>query len=423
MKRERGQVWKTQFAVLWAGQAVSMLTSSVLQMAIVWYITIKTGSAAVLSAATLVAFLPQAILGTFTGAYIDRYNRKTVLIAADLFIAFISLLLVISGFIGEISVGFLLLLAGIRSIGAAFHYPTLQAITPLIVPKEQLTKYAGYAKGFESLSSIASPGIAIALYALLPLNGVALFDVFGALFAVSLLAFVKLPQKEPSSKSERPPLLQEVRQGFSVIRHEAGMVPLLVIGALYAIIYFPIGSYYPLITMTYFGGSVAASGLVETVFAFGMLGGSLLLGIVGEKISKRRMLIGSVFFYGLCVFITGLLPSSGLIVFIALSAVMGITIPFYSGVETAIFQTRIKEEYLGRVFSLSSSISMLAMPLGLVISGFFAEILGIEKWFCLLGVLALLLAFISYRAPSVKCWDDTRESTAGKADESKIGIA
>lgn len=163
---------------------MSMLTSSVLQMSIVWYITLKTGSAAVLSAATLIAFVPQAILGTFTGAYIDRYNRKTVLIAADLFIAFISLVLVISGYIGEISIAFLLLLAGIRSIGAAFHYPTLQAITPLIVPKEYLTKYAGYAKGFESLSSIASPGIAIALYALLPLNGVALFDVFGALFAV-----------------------------------------------------------------------------------------------------------------------------------------------------------------------------------------------------------------------------------------------
>lgn len=147
MMQKHNRGWKAQFAILWAGQAVSMLTSSVLQMSIVWYITLKTGSAAVLSAATLIAFVPQAILGTFTGAYIDRYNRKTVLIAADLFIAFISLVLVISGYIGEISIAFLLLLAGIRSIGAAFHYPTLQAITPLIVPKEYLTKYAGYAKG------------------------------------------------------------------------------------------------------------------------------------------------------------------------------------------------------------------------------------------------------------------------------------
>ena len=388
---------------------MSMLTSSVLQMSIVWYITLKTGSAAVLSAATLIAFVPQAILGTFTGAYIDRYNRKTVLIAADLFIAFISLVLVISGYIGEISIAFLLLLAGIRSIGAAFHYPTLQAITPLIVPKEYLTKYAGYAKGFESLSSIASPGIAIALYALLPLNGVALFDVFGALFAVFLLTFVKLPHKEPHNKTEKPHLLQEVRQGFSVIRHEPGMVPLMVIGALYAIIYFPIGSYYPLITMTYFGGSVAASGLVETVFALGVLGGSLLLSIFGGKLSKRRMLIGSVFFYGACVFITGLLPSSGLIVFIGLSAVMGITIPFYSGVETAIFQTQIKEEYLGRVFSLSSSITMVAMPVGLILSGIFAQWLGVEKWFSILGALALLLAILSLRIPSLDSWDKTEE--------------
>ena len=64
-----------------------MLTSFVLQMAIIWYITEKTKSAALLSAATLIAFLPQAIISMFSGVYVDRFNRKTVLMAADLFIA------------------------------------------------------------------------------------------------------------------------------------------------------------------------------------------------------------------------------------------------------------------------------------------------------------------------------------------------
>ena len=88
---------------------------------------------------------------------------------------------------------------------------------------------------------------------------------------------------------------------------------------------------------------------------------------------------------------------------------MGITIPFYSGVETAIFQTQIKEEYLGRVFSLSSSITMVAMPVGLILSGIFAQWLGVEKWFSILGALALLLAILSLRIPSLHSWDKTEE--------------
>lgn len=411
------QPWKTKFITLWTGQAVSMLTSSVLQMAIIWYITAKTQSAAILSIVTLIAFLPQAILGSFIGVYIDRYNRKKIMIVADLFIAVISLALVAAGFIGDISIELILVVAGLRSVGTAFHYPALQATTPLIVPKNQLTKYAGYAQSFESVSNIAGPGIAALLFAVFPLSTIALFDVFGALFAVLMLTFVKLPPKTVKQPYQKAHMLQEVKQGLSVIKREPGMIPLMVIGALYAIIYFPIGTYYPLITMTYFGGSIAASSVVETVFSCGMLGGSLLLGLLGGKLLKRHALIGSLFLYGIGVLVTGLLPRSGLSVFVLLSAMMGISVPFYFGVETAIFQTNIKEAYLGRVLSLSSSISMVAMPLGLVISGLFAEWLGVEKWFLILGALTLLLAFVGIKIPSLKSWDKPEE--ANKADEIK----
>lgn len=74
------QSWKRTFICIWSGQAISILTSSVLQMAIVWYITQQTGSAALLSLGTLIGFLPQAVLGMFVGVYIDRYNRKAIMI-------------------------------------------------------------------------------------------------------------------------------------------------------------------------------------------------------------------------------------------------------------------------------------------------------------------------------------------------------
>ena len=59
---EKIRNWKQDFYTIWAGQAVSLITSGVLQMAIIWHLTNTTGSAMVLSMATLVGFLPQAVL-------------------------------------------------------------------------------------------------------------------------------------------------------------------------------------------------------------------------------------------------------------------------------------------------------------------------------------------------------------------------
>ena len=68
--------WKQKFALLWTGQALSILSSMVSQYALIWYLTYHTGSAAVLSVATLAAMLPQGILSLFTGAFADRFDRR-----------------------------------------------------------------------------------------------------------------------------------------------------------------------------------------------------------------------------------------------------------------------------------------------------------------------------------------------------------
>lgn len=136
--------WKRQFAVIWTGQAISIFTSSIIQMAIIWYLTDKTKSATILSLATLAGFLPQAVLGPFIGVLIDRYDRKKIMILADLSIAFVTFILVIVGWFGALPIWIIMTVLFWRSIGTAFHAPSLQAITPMIVPKEYLTNCAGY---------------------------------------------------------------------------------------------------------------------------------------------------------------------------------------------------------------------------------------------------------------------------------------
>jgi DHA3 family macrolide efflux protein-like MFS transporter len=102
------------------GQAVSLITSSVLQMALVWHLTNTTGSAMILSIATMVGFLPQAILGTMIGVFVDRWNRKLVMIGADIMIAAAGMILALLSLNMQLPVWAVMAVLFIRSIGTAF---------------------------------------------------------------------------------------------------------------------------------------------------------------------------------------------------------------------------------------------------------------------------------------------------------------
>ena len=180
--------WRKKFFVIWTGQGISTLTSSIVQMAIIWYITGKTKSAAVLSFATLAGFLPQAVLGMFIGVLIDQHDRKKIMICSDLVMSSACVALAVSGIWGDIPIWLIFIVLFVRSIGNAFYAPSLQAIMPSILPKDQLTKYAGYSQSFESASMIASPAIAAVLYSMFPLKAILMLDVLGAFFAVGTLA-------------------------------------------------------------------------------------------------------------------------------------------------------------------------------------------------------------------------------------------
>lgn len=394
--------WKKQFIVLWIGQAVSIFTSAVVQMSLIWYITSRTESATMLTLATLVGFLPRALIGAVGGVYIDRHSKKSVMLLADGWIAAVSLVLVIVGEAVDIPLWLIFLTLFGRSVGAAFHEPSLQAATPLIVPKENLTQYAGYAQGFQSISDLLSPAAASILFSLFPLNRIVLLDVLGAAFSMTLLAFLRFPALPKENHASRKKFFPEFKAGLVALRDAKGIAVLMAICAVYAVIYSPIGTMFPLVAISHFGAGVEGSALVETTFAVGTFIGSFLLGFLGRNLKKTRAIAASIALYGLGTLVTGLLPRSGFAVFVVVSVFMGISIPFYHGVRTAILQTSFPPELLGRILSLSMSLMRFAMPIGLILAGAFAEVIGVSTWFALSGALAMLLAALVAFNPALK---------------------
>lgn len=394
------EAWQKNFSILYFGQAISVATSKIIQMAIVWYLIDITNSAAVLAFATLVGFLPQAFIGYFAGTIIDRFNKRKIMIISDIFIAFVTLILFISWSFEAPSISFIYIILFFRSIGMAFHQPALQSLVPLIVPKESLTKYAGLAKSFESISDLLSPALAAFFYTLIATNFIMLFDVFGALVAIAVLKFVTT-EKEDTSRVEYH-YKSELKNGLIYLKAKSGLVALLVISSLYAIIYFPIGTLFPLIAISHFQIGIEGSASIEIIFSLGTLVGALLLGIFGGKINKIVVYTLSIAIYGICLVIIGLIPIELYILFFILAFIMGISIPYYHSIQTAIIQYNVSYEYIGRVLTIISSFQRFLMPIGLILSSILVEIIGIDKWFLYSGILTLFLVLLCISFKSLR---------------------
>ena len=384
--------WKRDFFTIWTGQAISLFTSAILQMAIIFYLTEKTGSAMVLSIASLVGFLPYAVFGPMIGVLVDRYDRKKIMIGADLIIAAAGAAMAIIALYMELPVWMVMIVLFIRSIGTAFHSPALSAVTPLLVPEEQLTRCAGYSQSLQSISYILSPAAAAFLYSVWELNAIIAIDVLGAVIACITVALVRIPKLSLEQQSLEQNFMKEMKEGLLVLKESKGLFALLLIGTLYMFVYMPINALYPLISMEYFAGTPMHVSITEIAYASGMLAGGLLLGQLGSFKKRIVLITASIFMMGASLTISGLLPSSGFAIFVVCCAVMGLSVPFYNGVQTALFQEKIKPEYLGRVFSLTGSIMSLAMPVGLILSGIFADRIGVNNWFLISGILIMVIA-------------------------------
>ena len=372
-------------------------------MALIWYLTAITQSAFILSMASLAGFLPSAVLGTVAGTLVDRMDRKAVLIIADLFIALVSLIIAVVSFYSSLPVWLVIAVLAVRSIGTAFHTPAISAVAPLIVPTEQLTKCAGYTQSLQTIGYIAGTAVAGVLYPIWSISGMVALDIAGAVIASLAVALIRIPKPEKAEETRSDTSFWiEMKEGYSIVKQDKGVFALIWIAAAFTLLYSPINALFPLMSLDYFEGTTLQASVAEIAFSAGMIIGGIILGLWGGFKNRGIGISISIALMGVPVFISGLLPQNGFWGFAFLCVIMGISGPFYNGPVTALMQERIAADYLGRVFGLYGSAASLAMPVGLIISGFFADGIGVNKWFLITGILIVFISVLCHVIPSIK---------------------
>lgn len=286
--------WKRSLAIVWIGEFFSVLTSSILQMGLIWHVTLTTGSASALSFVSLAAFLPMALLGAFAGTIVDRTSIKRLMIGADLFIAAVSLTLVFGSLRGDLSVAVVAAVLFVRALGSTLHTPAFNALTPLIAPPEVLGKLAGMLQFMQSGSYIIGNAIAAAVYPAFGLTFMIALDVAGAVLASIAVATsgIKTPAPERHTPEENAEashravraFLLETANGYRELKRHHGLFAMLWIGFAFSVLFSPISALFPLMVFDHFGGTTTQSAIAEIAFSVGMIAAS---GWIGRRVALR----------------------------------------------------------------------------------------------------------------------------------------
>lgn len=386
--------WKRHATLFIAGQTVSLLGSSLVQYAVLWYMTLTTKDGAVVALTVLFGFLPQAVVSIFGGVWADRHQRKFLIMGADAAIAVATLALALLMMRGMDAHWLIYLVLAVRSAGAGIQTPAVAALVPQLVPASQLLRINGINGAVQSALMLVAPPVAAVMYATMPLERIFLVDVATAVVGIGMLAIIPVARILPTAG--RASYGADLREG---VRYVASHVFVRWLLGLFAVIITLAAApsfLTPLLIARSFGEEVWKLTANEMAFAVGMTLGGVAISVWATRLSRRRLMVGALLVLGAVTVAMGVAPT--LVLFLACMAVCGMAVPAFTTPATTIMQEVVEPERHGRVFGFVGIVNAVAMPLGMVLFGPLANVMSVQAVMILAGcatLVALAVAFLS----------------------------
>jgi len=384
------QGWKTKTILFLASQGITLFGSSIVQFALVWYITLQSSSGVWVSALTLCAFVPQFLVSFVSGALSDRCNKKYLIIASDAVIAAatLALALLVPQLDTDSMVFYaLLVVSAVRSAGSGVQIPAVASMVPILVPAEHLMRFNGLNAALTSLVQFASPFAAGAFLTLSSLRSTLLLDVGTAVAGICLLAFLLIPhEKKQTGKTS---LFQDVKQGAVYALQNRWVGKMLMVHGLFIFLAVPAGFLATLFVARYYEESYAYMTIVEVVGFAGMSLGGVLMSTWGGFKKQVVSFLAGMSAFGILAIGMGLIDS--FIVYLALMAMYGIALTMVQTATMTLLQQRTDTSMQGRIFAFLNIMYSGALPLGMALFGPLSDVVSMRALMVLSGVLLMLL--------------------------------
>lgn len=385
--------WRNKIISFFISQSITLFGSQVVQMAIVWYVTLQTSSGSWIAAFSICSYLPQILVTFPGGAWADRYDRKLLIIGADAGIAVITLGMFL--LIPQISerdtlLRALLAMSGLRSIGAGIQFPAVNAVIPQIVPKESLMRYNSINAVLQSTVQFLSPAAAGVILTMGTLRFALLIDVFTAIIGIGIFGHILLPQKEEKIPSDS--VYSDIREGIRYAFSRKMTGSLLMSYGIFTFLCVPAGYFSGLFVSRVYGETYWYLTLTEVWGFGGMTAGGILMSILGNSCSglkkRRNILFAGFIVFGIMSAGMGIVKSFAF--YLIFMGIYGVALTTVQTTITTLIQEYTKSSIQGRVLGFMGAMYAVCYPAGMAVFGLMADRILLQ-WIMIGSGIVLIL--------------------------------
>ncbi|MBC7876060.1 MAG: MFS transporter [Anaerolineales bacterium] len=361
------------FTIVWLGQIVSVLASSMSQFGLSIWMYDQTKSALAMGVMQVFFITPFLLISPIAGVMVDRHNRKLMMMVSDLGAGLATVSILVLQYLGIMEYWHLYVASIIYGLGMAFQWPAYSATISVMVPKEQYGRANGMMSLIEAGPGVIAPLLAGALLPIIGLTGLLFFDVATFLIAIGALLFVHIPQPPRTEEGQQAQgnIWKEAAYGFKYIFARPSLLGLQLI--------FFMGNLFAGIGLTVLAPMVLARtdsntlifGSVQTAGAIGgVIGGIVMSAWGGFKRRVHGVLIGWTL-GGLTMSILGF--TGGLYIWVVGMVLTAFVSPLVNASNQAIWQAKVAPDLQGRVFSARRLIAWFTNPISPLIAGSLAD--------------------------------------------------
>ena len=390
--------WKRKTMLFLASQCITLFGSMIVQMSIIWYVTLKTSSGGWVAAFTICSYLPQFLISFFAGVWADRYNRKKLIVLADgvitiaTLIMFLVMPMISSDFV---LLSALLVISIVRSIGAGVQTPAVNAVIPHLVPAEYLMKYNGINATIQSIVQFIAPAVAGTVLSIGTFRSTLFIDIVTALIGIGLLSCILLPKQEVAN--DNISVFSEIKAGIHYSFSDKMIGKILIVYGLFILLSVPAGFMAALLVSRVYGDVYWYLTAVELVGFAGMALGGVLMGMWGGF--KSRFKTFAVGLLVLSIMTIGMGVSPYFVLYLAMMFVYSIALTIIQTATTTIIQENAQESMIGRVFGLMGAMYSGFLPVGMAIFGPLADMLPLQGIMVGSGIaLVLVTAYLQVKS-------------------------
>lgn len=363
------------FTLVWFGQFISVMGTAMTRFALMVWAYNQVGKATTTALLGFSSYLPYILLCPLAGVVVDRFNRKRIMIFADLGAGLMTIAILVLFMSGKLEIWHLYLAEAVAAAFEAFQIPAYSSAITMLISKDNYSKASGMRSFAAYVSRVIAPILGGFLVLQIGIKGVLMIDIITFLCATITLIIVSIPnpKKQEKRNEARSSLLSDMRVGYRYLQERKGLLILMFlfvgVNFLAALTYFGI---LPAMILSRSGNNQIVLASVQSALGIGGVLGSLLVST--WKGSSKK--VNTILITGVCGFLLGdVVLSIGQVhlIWIIGAFLSSVFLPFMSSAHEALWQSKVDPAIQGRVFSIRDMLQMAPMPVGFVLGGILAD--------------------------------------------------